>query len=153
MKVLVIDLVHKVLMDELEKNGFLCDYRPDIASEEALAELPNYDGLILRSKIKLTADVLEANKHLKFIGRVGSGLENIDLDKARSLGIAVFNSPEGNRDSVGEHTIALMLNLLHKVCSSFDEIKQGKWRREENRGFELMGKQLALLALATWEAL
>ncbi len=145
MKFLVIDKVHEILCRLLREAGHECDYMPDIESDEVKDVLPGYQGLILRSKVIVDKALIDGNPQLRLIGRVGSGMENIDVEHARNKGIICLNSPEGNRDSVGEHTVALMLSLLHNVCISHSQIKQGQWLREENRGFELMGKVVGII--------
>ncbi len=146
MKILIIDLVHPVLAEKLRSDGFDTDYFPDIDGKQALEILPFYEGIILRSKIKLTKEILQKNRQLKFVARVGSGLENIDVQTAESLGIAVFNSPEGNRSAVGEHTLGMILSLFHKICFSNNQIsRENLWLREENRGLELEGKTFAII--------
>ncbi len=145
MKFLVIDKVHTVLCEMLSEAGHQCDYLPDISAKDVLGKLPEYQGLILRSKIKVDKQVIDSAPQLRVIGRVGSGMENIDTDYARDRGIICLNSPEGNRDSVGEHTVALMLALLHNVCRAHSEVRQGLWRREDNRGYELMDKVVGII--------
>ena len=145
MRFFVIDKVHEILCARLEQAGHQCDYMPGVSPEEVIKRLPEYDGLILRSKIIVDKALIDENPQLRLIGRVGSGMENIDVDYAQSKGIICLNSPEGNRDSVGEHTVALMLSLLHNVCISHAQIREGKWLREENRGFELMGKVVGII--------
>ncbi len=145
MKFLIIDKVHSILCQRLVDAGHDCDFLPEIEPEEIAAKLKDYQGLILRSKIVVDKQVIDTNPQLRLIARVGSGMENIDVNYAQSKGIICVNSPEGNRDSVGEHTVALMLSLLHNVCVSHSQIRQGKWLREENRGFELMGKVVGII--------
>ncbi|OFX19857.1 MAG: hydroxyacid dehydrogenase, partial [Bacteroidetes bacterium GWA2_31_9b] len=113
--------------------------------DETLAIIHKYEGIIIRSKFKLDKDVIDKAHNLKFIGRVGSGLENIDTDYANQKGITCFNSPEGNRDAVGEHALGLLLTLANNISKADSEIRNGKWAREENRGFELKGKTIGII--------
>ncbi len=145
MKVIIADLIHPVIVERLSEKGFICRYLPDITPAELIKVLPEYQGIILRSKIKLTSELLHKNRQLKFIGRVGSGLENIDIEAAKKLGIVVFNSPEGSRTAVGEHTVGLILSLLHNICLSDIQVKDGIWKREENRGVELENKTVGII--------
>ena len=145
MKILIVDLVHQILLTELTKAGFKCDYQPDILGVELQKILYKYNGLIIRSKIKLTKEILSKNTHLKFIGRVGSGLESIDIEYANEIGIKCMNSPEGNRTAVGEHAVGLILSLFNNICKSQNEVRNGIWQREPNRGFELSGKTVGII--------
>jgi D-3-phosphoglycerate dehydrogenase len=145
MRFLVIDKVHSVLMERLQIAGHSCDYAPDISPKAVAEVLKNYDGLILRSKIKVNKNFIDTQPQLKIIGRVGSGMENIDVEYAQSRGIICLNSPEGNRDAVAEHAVGLMLGLLHNICKSNTEVKNGQWLREQNRGQELGGKIIGII--------
>jgi len=145
MRVLIVDLIHEILIEKFEKRGFKCDYLPNISKKEIFDIIQNYEGIIIRSKIKLTSDILERAENLKFIGRVGAGLESIDLDYATKKAIVCVNSPEGNRDSVGEHAVGLLLSLLHKINQSNLEVKNGIWQREPNRGTEIWNKTVGII--------
>lgn len=145
MKVLFIDSTQPILIERLENAGFDCDYFPDLPEEEIFKRIVFYDGIIIRSRIKLDKYLLRKANHLKFIGRVGSGMENIDLEYAHSKGIKCYNSPEGNRDAVGEHALGMLLALFNKLCLANTEVKNGIWRREENRGFEIKGKTIGII--------
>jgi len=145
MQILIVDLIHEILIEKFENQGLKCDYKPNITKKEIWETIENYDGIIIRSKIKLTKDVLERARNLKFIGRVGAGLESIDLDFAKSKGIFCINSPEGNRDAVGEHAIGLLISLLHKINISNLEVKNGIWQRESNRGIEICNKTVGII--------
>jgi len=137
MKILIVDLIHEILIEKLTIAGFECTYNPDISKEEILYTIEQFDGLVIRSKIKLTSEVLEKAVNLRFIGRVGAGLESIDLSFAKEKNIICINSPEGNRDAVGEHAVGLILSLFHKINQANSEVKNGIWQREKNRGTEL----------------
>ncbi|MGQ9847905.1 MAG: NAD(P)-dependent oxidoreductase [Bacteroidales bacterium] len=145
MKVLFIDTTHPILKQKFENIGWQCDYFPDLNYQKVLNIIANYEGVIIRSKIKLDKNLLFAATRLKFIGRVGSGMENIDLETAQKRGIACFNSPEGNRDAVGEHAIGMLLSLFNNLYKANYEVKNGIWKREENRGIELKGKTVGII--------
>ena len=133
---LIVDELHESINPMLKSMGIDFDYRPKISREEIKLLLPDYDGLIIRSKTHVDDDLL-GNSKLKFIARAGAGIDNIDTDVLEKRGIAMFNAPEGNRDAVGEHTIGLILSLLHNLNRSHQQILDGIWDREGNRGIEL----------------
>lgn len=145
MKVLFIDSTHPILLKMLEKAGFECQYSPELSRQECLDIFPLFDGLIIRSKFTLGKEELSKATKLKFIGRVGAGLENIDIQYAQSVGVVCFNSPEGNRDAVGEHALAMLLSLFNNLCRCNAEISKGIWRREANRGLEIKGKTIGII--------
>jgi len=145
MKVLFIDSTQPILKDRLEQAGFACDYQPDMPKNEILERIGFYDGIIIRSRITLNKALLDKAKRLKFIGRVGAGMENIDVEYANSKGIKCYNSPEGNRDAVGEHALGMLLALFNKLCIANQEVKNGIWKREENRGLEIKGKTIGII--------
>jgi len=120
-------------------------YRPDITSQELVTIIGEYEGIIARSKLKIDKQLLEKAVKLKFIGRAGAGLDMIDLDVVQEKGILLFNAPEGNRDAVAEHTLALLLSLINNVTTADREVRKGIWQREANRGFELKDKIVALI--------
>ena len=144
-KILIIDNVNQVLVQELERHGFSCDYFPEITRGEIEAVIDSYTGLILRSKIILGRDILFRAKNLQFIGRVGAGMENIDRQFCDTMGIRCFHSPEGNRDAVGEHTIGMLLSLVNHLNRADQEVRGGKWIREGNRGTEIKGKTIGII--------
>ena len=145
MRILFIDTTHALLLDQLEMAGFDCDYKPTMTHEEFLASVGKYEGLVLRSRFPIDKTVLDKATRLKAIGRVGAGLENIDVQYARKLGIACLNVPEGNRDAVGEHALGLLLMLLNHMYRLHTEVCNGLWRREENRGTEIKGKTVGII--------
>ncbi len=145
MNILFIESTHQVLVEMLERSGFTCDYRPEISKAEIKEIISNYEGVITRSKIPFDKNLIDTASKLKFIGRVGAGMENIDVDYAASKSIICFNAPEGNRDAVGEHAVAMILNLFNKLCIANSEVKKGVWHREENRGLELGGKTVGII--------
>lgn len=144
-KILFIDSAHPILLQEMEKLGFNCDYFPTYAHQECEAIIHQYTGIIIRSKIKLDAGILEKADNLLFIGRVGAGMENIDAVYAASRGIVCLNAPEGNRDAVGEHALGMLLMLLNNLRRADAQVRQGIWLRAENRGIEIMGKTIGII--------
>lgn len=144
-KILIVDLVHPILIEKLEKNGHVCDYIPNIEAGKIPTLLKNYNGLIIRSKIKLDKNLLSQNKQLKFVARVGAGMESIDVEYAESIGIKCINSPEGNRNAVGEQAVGMILNLFNKICFANQQVSNGVWQREQNRGLELAGKTIGII--------
>ncbi len=136
-KILFIDSIHNVLIKKLVTANFICDYKPTILLQEIENIIANYDGIILRNKIIIDKNIIDRAVKLKFIGRVGSGLENIDVAYASEKKIKCFNSPEGNCNAVGEHAIGMLLSLFHNINISNYELRSGIWNREKNRGIEL----------------
>jgi len=144
-KVLFIDTVHPVLKQDLESLGFQCDYFENFSTADYYFVIHQYDGVIIRGKIRLDKEILSRAKSLKFIGRVGAGMENIDVAYAESLDIKCLNAPEGNRDAVGEHTLGMLLMLLNNLRKSDREVREGVWIREGNRGVEIQGKTIGII--------
>lgn len=145
MKVLHIDANHDVLATMLEKARFTNEHDYTSSKENILKTIANYDGLIVRSRFPIDSRFLKAAKKLKFIGRVGAGLENIDLEVAEQLNIACYNAPEGNRNAVGEHAMGMLLSLFNHMNRADQQVRNGIWLREENRGLELEGKTVGLI--------
>ncbi len=145
MKILHLDTNHPLIIDQLEALGFTNDEDYTSSKTEIERIIHNYDGIVLRSRFKIDQSFLDAAKHLKFIGRVGAGLENIDCDYAEHKGIKLIAAPEGNRNAVGEHSLAMLLSLFNKLNKADKEVRTGKWLREENRGIELDGKTVGLI--------
>lgn len=137
MKVLHIDKNHPILEESLLEMGFENHLAHTATRAEVLSVIHKYTGLVVRSRITIDKELLDAAKNLKFIARVGAGLESIDTDYASEKGILLFSAPEGNRDAVGEHATGMLLSLLHNLQAANTEVKQGKWNREANRGREL----------------
>ena len=144
-KILCIDSNHEILHETLINAGFQCDLFWNKSKEELIQLLPNYDGAVIRSKFKITKDILDLATNLKCIGRVGAGLENIDLNYAKSKGITCVSAPEGNRDAVGEHTLGMLLMLLNNLKRADAEVRKGIWKRAENRGYEIKEKTVAVI--------
>ncbi|MDP7243895.1 MAG: NAD(P)-dependent oxidoreductase [Flavobacteriales bacterium] len=145
MKILFIDTVHPFLKKELEKQNHICEEAYDKTREEVLAIIENYEGIVLRSRIKMDEDFLSKCHNLKFIARAGSGLENIDEEYAKSKNIKCFNAAEGNRQAVAEHTLGMLLSLFNNLNRSDKEVRSGIWEREVNTGVELAGKTIGII--------
>ncbi|NNF20987.1 MAG: hypothetical protein HKN67_03520 [Saprospiraceae bacterium] len=146
-KVLVTDHCHKVLRDGLGQLGYDVIFEPDFNPVNLAEAVVDLTGIVINSKIKMTAEIIDQAKNLKFIGRLGSGLEIIDLDYARTKGIKVFNSPEGNRNAVAEHVMGMLLCLCNNLLRSDKEVRHKIWKREANRGMELSGKTIGIIGL------
>jgi len=144
-KVLFIDTTHPVLPQMLEDGGFevFHFYHNDINKFKEIAA--DFTGFIIRSKFKLDEEILKHATQLKFIGRVGAGMENIDIKYAESVGMKCFNAPEGNRDAVAEQAIGMLLSLFNNLKKADAEVRKGIWKREENRGVELGGKIVGII--------
>ncbi len=144
-KILCIDSNHDVLHETLIQHGFECDLFWDKPKEELMKLVPNYDGIVIRSKFKITKDIIDSAPRLKCIGRVGAGMENIDVAYAQSKGIFCVSAPEGNRDAVGEHALGMLLMLLNHLKRADNELRNGIWKRAENRGTEISGKTVSII--------
>lgn len=145
MKILIIDEMHESLALLLAQHHLAYDYRPEIRPEEVEKIIPHYDGLILRSKMKLTLAFVEKATQLKFIARAGAGVDEIDEKALARLNIQLINAPEGNRDAVGEHTVGMMLCVLNHMHIADREVRQKLWLREKNRGYELGNLVVAII--------
>jgi len=145
MNVAFIDTVHPILRQMLENRGAACAPLHNIDREELKKVIGNFDGIVIRSRTAMDRDFLQHATRLKFIARSGAGMENIDLDYCREKNIVCFNSPEGNRDAVGEQVIGMLLMLFNHLKRADDEVRKGIWLREENRGNELSGKTVGII--------
>ena len=145
MKILLLDSNHPLITEQLLAKGFILEEDFTSSYDEVLQKINQYDGVIIRSRIPLDKNFLENAQNLKFIARVGAGMENIDLETAKNLGISLINSPEGNRDAVAEHVVAMLLILMNRLFIASEEVKNGVWKREENRGDELLGKTFGII--------
>ena len=144
-KILHIDSNHPLLWNQLQEAGFTNEADFTSTKEEIEAKIQNYNGIVIRSRFKIDKTFLDKATHLQFIARVGAGLESIDCDYAISKGIHLIAAPEGNRNAVGEHTIGMLLSLMNKLNRADKLVREGKWIREGNRGFELKGKTIGLI--------
>ncbi|KUJ57347.1 2-hydroxyacid dehydrogenase [Chryseobacterium aquaticum] len=145
MKILLLDKNHPLITEQLLAKNFILEEDFTSSYDEVCNKIDDYDGIIIRSRIPLDKNFLEKAKNLKFIARVGAGMENIDIPVAEKLGIKLINSPEGNRDSVAEHVVGMLLILMNRLFIASNEVKNGIWLREENRGDELLGKTVGLI--------
>lgn len=145
MRILHVDNNHKTLADGLNKLG--CENHFDTKSDKQtiMSIINEFQGLIIRSRFPIDKEFLNAAKNLNFIARVGSGLENIDVNYATSLGIEVISSPEGNSNAVGEHALSMILSLFNKLSLAKKNLSNGAWIREDNRGEELQGKTVGII--------
>ena len=145
MKVLHLDTNHPLLIEQLNDLDFI-NHEDYTSSKEIIeSKIHEYDGIILRSRFTIDKQFLDAATSLKFIGRVGAGLENIDCDYAEKKGITLIAAPEGNRNAVGEHALGMVLSLFNKLNKADAEVREGKWLREDNRGVELDGKTVGII--------
>ena len=145
MKILHLDENHPLLLQSLENAGFentLAYKEPKNVIEDLL---PQYDGIVIRSRFLIDALFLQKGKRLKFIARVGAGTENIDIKKAQELGIKLFAAPMGNANAVGEHALGMLLGLMNKLRQAHLSIQAGEWLREFHRGEELEGKTIGII--------
>ncbi len=144
-KILLADSNHEVLHETLNASGFHCDLFWDRTADELKKIIPDYDGLVLRSKFKITPEIIDSAKKMKCIGRAGAGMENIDVDYAKSKGITCVSAPEGNRDAVAEHAMGMLLMLFNNLKRVDDEVRRGIWLRSQNRGVEIFGKTIGII--------
>lgn len=145
MTILHLDNNHPLLINQLNELGFSND--EDYTSSKIAIEqkIASYDGIVIRSRFKIDQQFIDAATKLKFIARVGAGLESIDCEYAEQKGIQLIAAPEGNKNAVGEHALGMLLSLFNKLNKSDREVRQGKWLREANRGIELDGKTVGLI--------
>jgi len=145
MKILHLDSNHKLLINQLNDLGYTNHENYSDSKADIQNIIHEYDGFIIRSRFSIDRDFIDSAKKLKFIGRVGAGLENIDCGYAESKNITLIAAPEGNSNAVGEHSLAMLLSLFNKLNNADKEVRAGKWLREENRGLELDGKTVGLI--------
>lgn len=145
LKVLFIDSNHAALHETLQEAGIVCDLNYHWAPDDIEQHLHEYDGIVIRSRIRLTKELIDKGKKLRFIARAGAGMENIDVAYAESKGIKCLHSPEGNKDAVAEHALGMLLALFNNLCRANRQVRDGQWIREGNRGIELMGKTIGLV--------
>ena len=145
MRVLHLDSNHDILEQGLSKLGCTNVFDFKSSKEDIMAIIENHDAIVIRSRFQIDKAFLDAAQHLRFIARVGSGLENIDVAYANSLGVEIISSPEGNANAVGNHALAMLLGLLNNLPKGTQDIANGNWEREGNRGEELDGKTIGLI--------
>ena len=145
MKILFADTAHPFLKHSLENAGHECYYDDLLTRETALSIINGFDGVVIRSRFRFDKEMINACTNLRFIARVGAGMENIDSEYAASRGIICLNAPEGNRNAVGEQALGMLLCLLNNVIKADKEVRNGQWVREGNRGTELSGKTIGLI--------
>jgi D-3-phosphoglycerate dehydrogenase len=144
-KILITAPVHELLLQTFAGKGYTVLYEPDLNYEDLKKLIPGVTGLVVTTRLKIDKAILDSAAQLQWIGRLGSGMELIDETYAREKGIQCISTPEGNRNAVAEHTLALVLNLYNHISRAYEEVKNGQWRRAENRGTELTGKTVGVV--------
>ena len=145
MKVLFFDSVHPILAERLASKGFTCIEAWEFNRETCLKEIVEASGIVIRSRFTLNEEFLQFAPNLQWIARSGAGMENIDVSYCRKRGIKLYNSPEGNRNAVGEHALGMLLSLMNKLHTADKDVRNGIWDREGNRGVELDGKTVGII--------
>ncbi|MFT6866102.1 MAG: D-3-phosphoglycerate dehydrogenase [Cyclobacteriaceae bacterium] len=143
-KVLIVDLMHESISEMLREVGFEPNYRPDIKRDEILTIIPEYHGIVIRSKTNVDKELIDLATSLEFVGRAGAGIDQVDYPYLTSKNILLINAPEGNRDAVGEHAIGMLLSILHKINIANLEVRSNIWNREGNRGWELKRRTVGI---------
>jgi D-3-phosphoglycerate dehydrogenase len=145
MKIVLLDSVHPILSERLTKHGFKCVDAHKLSRDTCLQEVADAHGIVIRSRYTMDEEFLQFAPQLKWIARSGAGMENIDILYCQRRGIKLYNSPEGNRNAVGEHALGMLLSLMNKLHTADYQVKNGKWDREGNRGIELDGKTVGII--------
>lgn len=145
MKILFIDTVHPLLKKKLEELYCHCDTAYEKNKLEIESIIDNYEGIIIRSRFYIDRQFIDRASNLKFIARAGSGLENIDVNYAKSKNVRCYNAAEGNRQAVAEHALGMLLMLFNNLNTADSEVRKGRWNREKNRGIELNGKTIGII--------
>jgi len=144
-KILIVDDLHPVFKEQAILMGYEVHDEPKITREETLSRIKDYEGIAVRTKFRIDAEIFDAGSKLRFVARAGAGLDNIDEKIALERGIKLINAPEGNCDAVGEHAVGLLLSLMNHFRKADQEIRGGIWDREGNRGYELKGKKVGIV--------
>ncbi len=145
MKILHLDTNHPLLLEKLKAAGFINEENYTSSEQEIKRSIHSYEGIVIRSRFKIDRNFLDAATKLKFIARVGAGLESINIEYAEKKGVHLISAPEGNRNAVGEHALGMLLSLFNNLKKADAEIRNGLWNREENRGIELDGKTVGII--------
>lgn len=144
-RILIVDELHPVFKERAIALGYEVDDQPLYTREQTLAAISDYQGIAVRTKFRIDQELMAAAPSLKFIARAGAGLDNIDVDYAKSRNIELLNAPEGNMDAVGEHATGMLLSLMNNLRNADMEVRNGTWDREGNRGYELKGKTVGIV--------